>query len=140
MGRCLPSGDARRTMNEPPLNPPAKQPPPATDSLWFWLALFGVTGLAALFAVSPKYGQRQAGIERKYQAQQQMARSADGMPIAGESLPPNDVAYSDPDNTIVTLWPIRLVVLLITLVSVAQLVRQRRAQHRDCASLARGEP
>ena len=126
-------------MNEPPLNSPVKRPPPVTDSPWFWIALFGAMGLAALLAVSPKYGQRQAAIERKYQARQQMARSADGMPIAGETRPPTDVAYSDPNNTIVTLWPIRLVVLLVTVVSAAQLVRQRRAQHRACASLTRGE-
>ncbi len=126
-------------MNKPPLNPPAKRPPPVTDSPWFWLALFGAMGLAALLAVSPKYGRRQATIERKYQAQQQMLRSADGMPVAGETRPPTDVEYSDPDNTIVTLWPIRLVVLLVTVVSTAQLVRQRFAQHRACAYPARDE-
>ncbi len=127
-------------MNEPPLNPPAKQPPPVTDSPWFWLALFGVMGLAALLAVGPKYGRRQATIERKFQAQRQMARSADGMPVAGETRLPTDIEYSDPDNTIVMLWPIGLVLLLVTVVSAAQLVRQRRAQHRAWVSIMRDGP
>ena len=131
-------------MNEPPIDRPAKGPPPVTDSPWYWLALFGVMGLAALLAIGPKYGRRQASIERKHQAQQQMPRLGGGMPVAGmpvagETGPPSDVEYSNADSTIVSLWPIRLVVLLVTVVSAAVLAGQRIAQHRTYASSARDD-
>ena len=126
-------------MNEPPIDRPAKGPPPVTDSPWFWLALFGMMGLGALLAIGPKYGQRQASIERKHQAQQQMLRLADGMPVAGKSGSPTGVEYSQADNTIVSLWPIRLVVLLVTVVSAAVLVGQRIAQRRAYSSPTRDD-
>ncbi len=42
--------------------PPAR--PPLTESPWFWVALFGVAGLAAIVAVSPRYGARHDRLDR----------------------------------------------------------------------------
>jgi hypothetical protein len=44
--------------------------PPLTDSPWFWLALFGIFGLAAMLAIGPKYALRQGGIETRFQNRQ----------------------------------------------------------------------
>jgi hypothetical protein len=41
---------------------------PITDSPWLWLALFSAVGLSALLATGGKFGKRQSGIERRYQA------------------------------------------------------------------------
>ena len=124
-------------MNEPPLNWPAGRLPPVTDSPWFWLVLFGTVGLAALTAISPKYGRRQAPIERKYQARQHMQFPSERAPEASESTPPVDLEYSSAGDTIVKLWPIRAVALVAIVIAAVALVRQRIAQHRTCTDLAR---
>ena len=46
---------------------------PITDSPWFWVLAFSLTGLLALAAMSGKYSRRQANIERKYQARERVA-------------------------------------------------------------------
>ncbi len=48
--------------------------PSITDSPWLWLALFTAVGLAALLATGGKFGKRQSGIERRYQARDWQAR------------------------------------------------------------------
>ncbi len=131
-------------MNEPPCNQPAGRPPPLTDSPWFWLVLFGGMGSMALVAIGPKYGGRQAPIERKYQVQQRLRIPADGGAPSTADAPPADFDYSTADDTIIKLWPIRSLVFVVTVVAAAVLVRQRIAQHRDysysAASRERDEP
>ena len=77
--------------------------------------------------------------KNKNQSQQNVHRLADGLPVAGKSGPPEDFEYSKADNTIVSLWPIRFVVLLVTVVSAAALAGQRIAQRRACATPSRDD-
>ena len=126
-------------MNEPPRNRPAERLPPLTDSPWFWLVLFGGMGLMALVAVGPKYGRRQAPIERKFQARQQIRISADRDATANGNTPPVAVEYSTAADTVVKLWPIQALVLVVTVAAAAALVRHRIAQHRACVSPSRDE-
>jgi hypothetical protein len=50
------------------------QRPPITDSPWFWLIVFSCSALAGLMAIAPKYSVRQAGVERKSAAREEVAR------------------------------------------------------------------
>jgi hypothetical protein len=43
-----------------------------------WLALFSAVGLSALLATGGKFGKRQSGIERRYQARDWQARDQQG--------------------------------------------------------------
>jgi hypothetical protein len=53
----------------------AKQPrPPITDSPWFWLLLFSAAAIGGLLAIAPKYAIRQAGVEQKSAAREEVAR------------------------------------------------------------------
>jgi len=43
------------------------------DSPWFWVALFSTVGLLGLWAVSPKYDDRQKRLEARYEARERIA-------------------------------------------------------------------
>lgn len=43
---------------------------PLTDSPWFWIYLFATFGLVALFAMGPKYAERQSQLDRQLQGRQ----------------------------------------------------------------------
>jgi hypothetical protein len=101
---------------------------PITDSPWFWFALFPAVGLMALLATGGKFGDRQASIERKGQAQEavvqgnlsiqedsQGRKSATGVP-----------EYSKPGQTKVKLLPLSILLGMICLVSFVLLIRERR--------------
>jgi len=79
-----------------------------TDSPWYWLMWFSLIALVGLQAVDFKFRQRQAQIERQHQALQyaQLDRQAADTAV---------IEYSTPEQTIITLWPLRaiLVVLLV---------------------------
>ena len=75
-------------------------------------------GLAALTASSGKYGKRQAEIEREYQARQVAA--------AGVSDLGPEPVYSTEDNTIISLFGIRVALLIVFGSCVAGLWFQRR--------------
>ncbi len=64
----------------PPTSDLASPPAPLTDNPLFWLALFGVFGLAAMFVIGPKYAVRQGGIETRFQ-NHQMASQWKGQTI-----------------------------------------------------------
>lgn len=49
---------------------PSHNSAPLTDSPWFWFALFGCVAVAAVAAMYPKYSQRKAGIEQKFEGRQ----------------------------------------------------------------------
>jgi len=52
--------------------------PPITESPWFWACLFASMGLVALWAMGPKYGDRQLLEERKAQGRMRAAERAVG--------------------------------------------------------------
>jgi hypothetical protein len=90
---------------------------PLTDSPWFWVLVFAGMALAALLAIGPKYGGRQARLERQYQARERIAaRSTDE--------PQHD--YASADNTLIPLWPLALVLSVLVIFAVIMLIRGRR--------------
>ena len=62
------------------------QRPPITDSPWFWLIVFSCSALAGLVAIAPKYSVRQAGVERKSAAREEVARRRHAQePLPGDT-------------------------------------------------------
>jgi hypothetical protein len=91
---------------------------PITDSAWFWVVLFSCVGLLALFVMHGHYSQRQARIERQYQARDRVANNDVGDPTRRE--------YSRPDDTLITLWPLATLLVGVAVVASAMLYRERR--------------
>lgn len=61
-----------------------------TDSPWYWLHLFCVAALVGLVLVGPKFAERQAGVERKFQGRQRAALKQAGQdPTTPMSTPEN---------------------------------------------------
>lgn len=52
---------------------------PLTDSVWFWVYLFGTGALVALYLGGPKYGLRQSQIERQFSARQMGGQAVSGV-------------------------------------------------------------
>jgi hypothetical protein len=99
---------------------------PITDSPWLWSALFTAVGLAALLATGGKLGKRQANIENKYQARAAVASGQvqveeQGGQMAARGAP----EYSTPEETVIPLWPVELILGVICAASVVMLVRRR---------------
>jgi hypothetical protein len=93
---------------------------PITDSPWFWAALFSLMGLAALVAIGGKYGRRQSGMERRYQARERVA-VAGPEGAAAESPRP----YATADDTLIPLWPLGVALAAVAIFATAMLVRGR---------------
>jgi hypothetical protein len=68
------------------------------DSPWFWGYLFGIAALVALALAGPKYGPRQAQIEREYQGRTRAAQNLNGVEP--------DLEMSTADRTLITLRPL----------------------------------
>ena len=115
-------------------NPQSEIPNPQsepTDSPWFWVLLFSLTALLALAVVgfSGRYGKRQSGIERQYQARERVAEklaaennSADGGRIDGqESRRP----FATPGEQLIPLWPLGVLLGLVACFAAAMLYRGR---------------
>jgi hypothetical protein len=103
-----------------------------TDSPWLWFALFAGVGLVALLATGGKFGNRQAQIERKGQAQTAVH---DGLTIhedaSGRKTAENVPEYSRPGMTKIRLQPLALTLGAILLASLALLVREQRRLQRE---------
>jgi hypothetical protein len=99
--------------------------PPITDSPWFWVLIFSLMGILALAAISGKYGKRQAGIERQYQARERVATA--GPEGAAQTAPR---PYATADDTLIPLWPLVVVLGLIAISATAMLVRGRLREVR----------
>jgi hypothetical protein len=110
---------------EPENQQPAKQP--ITDSPWLWFALFTAVGLAALLATGGKFGKRQASIENKYQARSAIASGTLEVRDAGsgEKQAVGTPNYSTPDNPVIPLWPLELLLGAIFVGSLTMLLRER---------------
>jgi len=81
---------------------PTPSRPPITDSAWFWVYLYAAVGLILLAVLQPKYGQRQAGIERQFQGRQRAMDKQLGKELS-EQKP-----FSTPESTIISLRPLYL--------------------------------
>ena len=93
---------------------------PLTDSPWFWVLLFSAVALAALVAIHGKYSRRQAGMEIKYQARERLADDRVG---DAESRP-----MSQPENTLIPLWPVAVVLIIVLLVATVMLMKCRSSK------------
>jgi hypothetical protein len=74
-------------------SPPTAPRPPITDSLWFWLVVYGSMAVVALAAIAPKHAKRQERIDRMGQARQEVWRKqVEGRTPGASEDPPDDVA------------------------------------------------
>jgi hypothetical protein len=94
----------------------------AFQSAWFWAMLFSSFALLLLLIFSDKYQERQAQIERKYQAR----AVAEDFPAivhdtAGRAVAP--LQYSTPATLRMKLWPVIVLLIATSLLSIAMLVR-----------------
>ena len=92
------------------------QRPSVVESPWFWACLFSFVACGVLATIGPKYGPRQAQIEREYHARRV---SASGN---SESMPN---AKYDASQTRITLSPLLFMFTAIMIFSGAVLVWQR---------------
>ena len=83
----------------------------ATDSPWFWLAVFLCSALAVLAIVAPKYVTRQPQIERQYQARELSGQAV----MAGEA----PQSLSQPDRLMISLRPLQLTLAVLLLFATA---------------------
>jgi len=82
---------------------------PVTDSPWFWAYLFGTAALIALALAGPKFGPRQAQIEREFQGRQRAAQNLNGQAPS--------VEMSSASRTLINLRPLFLALAAITVVA-----------------------
>ncbi len=82
---------------------------PISDSPWFWAYLFGTAALIALALAGPKFGPRQAQIEREYQGRTRAAQNLNG-------VEPN-LEMSTAERTLITLRPLFLGLAALTSVA-----------------------
>lgn len=98
---------------------------PITDSPWFWVLVFSLMGIGALAAIGGKYGRRQAGIERQYQARERVAEA--GPEGAAHTAPR---PYATPGETLIPLWPLAVVLGIVAIFATTMLVRGRLKEVR----------
>jgi hypothetical protein len=93
-----------------------------TDSPWFWVTLFCLAGLAVLLVARGQVDQRQTRIERQTQGRQRAAEMA----ATGET----QTEMSTPGNTVVTIEPLIVLLVLGALVAGGMFWHDRRGgQH-----------
>jgi hypothetical protein len=102
--------------------------PAITDSPWFWAYLFGVAALVALALAGPKYGPRQAQIEREYQGRTRAAQNLNGVEP--------DLEMSTAERTLVTLRPLFMILAAVTMVGWGLFWWQWRARAETRAAAA----
>jgi hypothetical protein len=112
-----------------------KSAAPITDSPWLWFALFSAVGLAALLATGGKFGKRQAGIERKYQARAAVASGQVRIEETGtgEKRAAGAPEYTTPERPAVPIWPLEIILAMICVTSFVLLVKQRMSSPRGSA-------
>jgi hypothetical protein len=86
---------------------------PLTDSPWFWLIVFSVSALGGLLAIAPKYAIRQAGVELKSTAREEVARrSQAGEPLA--EAPAETFDAADQQTPLrVPLWTLGVTIVML---------------------------
>jgi hypothetical protein len=102
---------------------------PFTDSPWFYVLVFSLMALLALIVIGPKYGQRQSAMDRKYQARERIEDGRAARNNSGVEARNNDVAdrrsFATPDDTLVPLWPLAVVLSAVALFATYMLLRGR---------------
>jgi hypothetical protein len=108
---------------------------PITDSPWLWFALFSAVGLAALLATGGKFGKRQAGIERKYQARAAVASGQVQIEETGtgERRAAGAPEYTTPERPAIPIWPVEIILGAICAASFGLLLKQRMSPARGAA-------
>jgi hypothetical protein len=101
------------------------QPPPITDSPWFWVLLFSLMGLVALAAISGQYGKRQARLERQYQARERIRDEAVGDPGRRD--------YSIADKTLIPIWPLAVPLGGVVVLAAVMLGREHQRRRHEPA-------
>jgi hypothetical protein len=103
---------------------------PITDSPWFWVLMFSLVGLLALVVIGGKYSRRQAAIERQYQARERVAEklTAENNPNGAARIESSDArrAYATPGDDLVPLWPLAVLLGLVSVAAAVMLYRARR--------------
>jgi hypothetical protein len=109
----------------PAYNAPMNASRPLADSPWFWAYLFGTAALVALALAGPKFGPRQAQIEREYQGRTRAAQNLNGVEP--------DLEMSTAERTLITLRPLFIALAVITSLSwVVFWWTRRRLRIADC--------
>jgi hypothetical protein len=119
--------------------------PPVTDSPWFWALVFSVVGMAALAIICGKYGKRQAGIERQFQARE---RTAEQVAAVGEDGTIADKAsqdvpipqYSDAGRLLISIWPLFVVLSAVGVLAAIMLSRERKRFVNGGTAVGSGGP
>ena len=105
-----------------------------TDSPWFWVLLFALMALVLLVAIGRKYERRQANIERNYQGRSRVAervtREGENNLPQTERIEEQDAQreYATPGNQLIPVWPLAILLGLISIVAGWMLYRSRAAQ------------
>jgi hypothetical protein len=100
---------------------------PLTDSPWFWVMVFSAMALAALLAIGPKYGGRQARLERQYQARQRIAaeRAASSADAAPNDQQAPHREFASAEETLIPLWPLAALLSGMVTLAAIMLIRGR---------------
>jgi hypothetical protein len=116
---------------------PTEEHSPSTDSPWFWVLAFSLMALAALVAIGPKYGRRQANMDVKYQARERIEadRAAGNNPVTEPRF--DELAdrrdFASADNTLVPLWPLAAILAVVALFAWVMLVTRSRRGRESVA-------
>ena len=108
-------------MAEP--QPPSKAS--ITDSPWYWVYLFATAGLIVLMMAGSRYSLRQSQIERSAQGRQRAVQNISGQ----EPVTP----MSEPERTLITLWPLYLILGTLLVIAWANLAWRYWRRKRDSA-------
>jgi len=95
---------------------------PVSDSPWFWAYLFCTAALIALALAGPKFGPRQAQIEREYQGRTRAAQNLNGVEPSLE--------MSTAERTLITLRPLFLGLACLTTIAWIAFWRSNRKIRR----------
>jgi hypothetical protein len=83
--------------------------------------LFSLAALAGILLIGPKYVRREAKLERKAQAREEVALRAKGL----TPIPPAKARPNEPADLRVPLWRLAIVVAVIMVVSLVGLMFTR---------------
>jgi hypothetical protein len=108
---------------------------PITDSPWLWFALFSAFGLVMLLVTGGKFGKRQAGIENQYLARAAVASGQVKVDESGVGLKKTSGApeYSTPESPAIPIWPLEIILGVISTASFALLLRARNRDVQPAA-------
>jgi hypothetical protein len=111
---------------------------PATESPWFWVMLFSLAGLAALFTIGPKFERREQGIETKFHARERGLGREAAEPPSDDA--PAEVPQWEPIFTIGPIAAVLAAIAALSMYKVAQLHRLRFAQQQTVETNSKSDP